>query len=121
MGKMFRGTEVCIQEQCIESIQREYDHITELITKADKILPRHKPSVQKHWWMEELTAIRNQSIEIHLLWQTEGKPRSVPANAERLQVRAAYRHAIKAAQRALKQACWNRVHGAFVSKNTTEF
>ena len=111
----------CRRPQCIESIQREYDHITESITTADKILPRHKPGVQKHWWTEELTALRNQSIEIHRLWQTEGKPRSGQTNAERLRVRAAYRHAIKAAQRAPKQTCWNRVHGAFVSKNTTEF
>ena len=91
------------------------------ITEADKILPRHKSGVQKHWWTEELTALRNQSIEIHRIWQNEGKPHSGPTNTERLRVRAAYRNAIRTNQRRPVQAGWNRLHSSFVSKNTTDF
>ena len=111
----------CPSQDCRASIQREYDEITCLITEADKVLPRHRPGVQKHWWTAELTLLRNQSIDIHRLWKLEGSPRSGATNDERLRVRANYRRAIKTAQRRPKQASWNKLHQTFVSKNTTEF
>ena len=111
----------CESDDCLNSIQGEYDDITSIINQADRILPRHKPGVQKHWWTDELTHLRDQSIDIHRLWQTEGKPRSGSTNDERLRVRAAYRRAIKTAQRSPKQSCWNKLHSTFISKNTPEF
>ena len=103
------------------SIQNEYDNLVSLLTLADKVLPRHKPGVQKHWWSDELTELRNKSIEIHRLWQLEGKPRSGPTNTERIRVRAAYRKAIKFAQRKPKQSSWNKLHNSFLTKDTTNF
>ena len=89
--------------------------------KADQILPRHKPGLQKNWWTEELTALKNQNIEIHRLWKAEGKPQSGATNAERLRVRAAYRRGVKASQKAPKQACWNRLHETYTAKSTDQF
>ena len=111
----------CQRENCAISIQNEYDSLVSIISQADKVLPRHKPGVQKNWWTDELTALRNQSVEIHRIWQLEGKPRSGPTNSERCRVRAAYKKAIKLAQKKPKQSCWNRMHRSFVSKSQTEF
>ena len=68
-----------------------------------------------------VTFLRNRSIEIHRLWQHEGKPRSGPTNDERCRVKAAYKKAIRSAQRKPKQSSWNRLHSSFLSKNPTEF
>ena len=111
----------CTNETCRAAIQEEYNNLINQISKADKILPRHKSGVQKSWWTDELTSIRNKSIEIHKLWISEGRPRSGPTNEERLRVKAAYKREIRQAQRAPKQSCWNRLHGAMVSKDTTNF
>ena len=111
----------CQSQNCCSSLQREYDDLVKIISKADDVLPRHRPGVQKHWWTAELTRIRNQSIDIHRLWMLEGKPRSGPTNDERLRVRATYRRAIKAAQKKPQQSSWNKLHETFVAKNTTEF
>ena len=102
----------CTNEYCRAAIQSEYDNLIKQISDADKALPRHKPGVQKPWWTEELTNLRQKSIDIHRLWQSEGKPRSGPTNTERLKVKAAYQKAIKSAQRSPRQLCWNRLHGA---------
>ena len=59
----------CQEDSCIASIQNEYDNLVNIITRADKILPRHHPGVQKHWWTNELTNLKERSIEIHRLWQ----------------------------------------------------
>ena len=85
----------CNRPECINKIQQEYDNIIKVINESDKILPRHKPGAQKHWWTDELTKLKEQSIDIHRLWLAEGKPRSGITNCERLRVRAAYRRAIK--------------------------
>ena len=85
------------------------------------MLPRHKPGVQKHWWNDELTKLRNQSIDIHRVWRENGKPHQGPINHDRLQIRAKYRRALKSAQDRPKQSCWNRLHNNLVTKNTTEF
>ena len=97
------------------------NNLAATLKEADKVLPRHKPGVQKHWWTEELTTLKQQNISIHSIWKSEGKPRSGPTNEERLRVRASYRHAIKAAQKRPIQSCWNKLHTSFASKNTTEF
>ena len=111
----------CKKPECLASIQSEYGNITTAITEADRILPRHKPGVQKHWWTEELSRLKNKSIDIHKIWKAEGKPHNNATNAERIKVRVAYRRAIKLAQRAPKQASWNKLHGSFISKDTTKF
>ena len=111
----------CKNQYCLKSIQDEYDCIISVLTEADKILPQHKPGVQKHWWSEELTCLRNQSIDIHRIWQAEGKPRCGPTNCERLRIRAVYRKAIHVAQTKPTQSGWNKLHNSFISKNTTDF
>ena len=115
------NTAHCQRQECLLSIQREYDNLIHLITTADKVLPRHKPGVQKHWWTSELTHLKDKSIDIHRIWQLEGKPRSGATNDERLRVRASYRHAIKMAQKMPKQNSWNKLHGHFAVKNQTDF
>ena len=55
----------CDRSECISAIQHEYDNLIRVITESDKILPRHKPGVQKHWWTDELTKLKEQSIDIH--------------------------------------------------------
>ena len=74
----------CNEPECLVSIQSEYNNLIDMMREADKILPRHKPGVQKHWWSDKLTQLRNQSIEIHRLWRAEGKPHSGATNNERI-------------------------------------
>ena len=115
------NTAHCKNSNCVSSIQAEYDNLTRIIKEADKVLPRHKPGVQKHWWTDELTHLRTKSIDIHRMWLDEGKPRFGPTNDERLRIRAAYKHAIKFAKKKPNQASWDRLHSSFVSKSTSEF
>ena len=111
----------CRSDSCHSAIQAEYNRLIYCMQNADKTLPRHKPGVQKSWWTEELTDLRQNNIEIHRLWQSEGRPRDGATNTERLRVKAQYKRAIKKAQKSPKQSCWNRLHGAMCDKDTTKF
>ena len=111
----------CTSSNCIRSIQAEYDTLVDIVTEADKVLPRHHPGVQKHWWNDHLTTLRNQNISIHRDWRDAGKPHDGSTNHERLRIRAAYRHALKTAKKHPIQSSWNRLHSNFAAKNTTDF
>ena len=68
-----------------------------------------------------MTELRQQSIDIHCLWKAEGSPGHGATHLERQRVRAVYKRATKEAQRAPKQAQWNRLHGAMASNDSDSF
>ena len=111
----------CEQADCRDSLQEAYDDIVGQLKVADQILPRSTQGHQKEWWTAELSELKQQSIDIEELWISHGRPGSGPTHQERLRVRAAYRKAIRAAQRAPKQAKWNRLHAAMENNETSDF
>ena len=112
---------ICKNHSCTQSLQEEYDYLISCLKRADSSLPRFKPGVQKDWWTADLTELRNQSIEIHSLWVNEGRPHQGPTHEERLRVRASYKRAIRSAQRAPKQAAWDRLHSSLIDHDTNDF
>ena len=111
----------CENLNCKCAIQLEYNSLVNQLVSADKVLPRHKPGVQKSWWTEELTALKALCVDAHRLWLIEGKPRSGATNHERLRVRALYRKALRSAQRTPKQSSWDHLHEGLASKDTDQF
>ena len=111
----------CHDSRCGDALQSEYDSLISAMKKADSTLPRAKPGVEKNWWTNSLTDLRKKSIEIQTIWINEGRPRQGPTHEERLRVRAAYKRAIRAAQRAPKQAAWDRLHSQLVESDTNSF
>ena len=80
-----------------------------------------KPGIEKHWWTSEVDDLKKKSIEITSLWKQEGRPHNGSTNDERLRVRLAYRRAIKVAQSAPNQQCWNKLHEQLAQKDTDGF
>ena len=111
----------CRDKACLESLQIEYDNIINCLRAADASLPRQKPGVKKDWWTSGLDELKSKSIDIHNTWISSGRPRQGPIHDERLRVRAAYKSALRAAQRAPKQAVWERLHTELLQNDTTSF
>ena len=101
--------------------KREYRNLVKCVKDADSSLPRFKPGKEKDWWTDDLTRLKQQSIEIHSLWISEGRPRQGPTHEERIRVRAVYKYAIRSAQRSPKQKSWNRMHSSLCEKETDSF
>ena len=111
----------CDNSDCRQKLQDEYNVLIDSLKCADSTLPRHKPGTEKDWWTSELTSLRHQSIAIHSLWINEGRPRQGRTHDERIRVRAAYKRAIRAAQRAPKQQSRNKMHSSLVDRDTNSF
>ena len=65
---------ICDSFVCQEELQQEYDLLVSCLKLADASLPCFKPGREKDWWTTELTALRQQSIDIQNLWISEGRP-----------------------------------------------
>ena len=112
---------ICENTSCLQSAQKEYDLLIQCLQVADSTLPRHKPGISKDWWTEGLDELKKKSIEIHSTWKNAGRPRHGAIHEERLRVRAAYKSALRKAQRAPKQAAWDRLHTALSQNDTNSF
>ena len=112
------ATCICKNVQCDTKLQDEYDHLIKCFKIADQCLPRFRPGTEKDWWTDDLTRLRNKSKDIHSIWISQGRPRQGPTHTERLRVRADYKRAIRAAQRAPKQKTWDRLHYSLAENDT---
>ena len=111
----------CVKQECRDIIQSDYEFLISSLCAADSILPRYGPGVAKDWWSSDLSALKEKSIDIHNIWLAEGRPRHGPTFLERLRVRAAYKRAIRDAQRKPKQQAWNRLHSDLEFCDTNDF
>ena len=111
----------CRESNCLQSLQHEYDNLIMCMRTADSKLPRHKPGIDKDWWTQGLTDLKHSSIEIHSIWLRNGRPRQGPIHEEHKRIRAAYKHALRAAQRAPKQESWDCLHSALTFADTNSF
>ena len=111
----------CDDSHCHENIQSEYDHIVSAITEASKHLPKSSKGIEKDWWTDDLTKLRDQSLAIQSLWIAEGRPHHGPTQTERLRVRAAYKSAIRRAKKLPKQQAWDRLHSAMADHDSDSF
>ena len=111
----------CVSECCQYVLQEEYDALISCIKISDAQLPRQKPGVKKDWWTSELTDIKKQSIDIYNVWIAEGRPHQGPIHTEKVRVRAAFKRALRIAQRAPKLTSWNRLHTSMQQNDTNGF
>ena len=58
----------CENALCKQALEQEYGNLLECMKKADASLPRFKPGTEKDWWTEELSHLKQQSMDIHTLW-----------------------------------------------------
>ena len=73
----------CRDSKCQVAIQREYDFLISTLKRADSALPPNKPGIQKDWWTDGLSELRDKSIEIQRLWVSQGRPHQGPIHDER--------------------------------------
>ena len=69
---------ICSDCEHIFLIENYYRDIVHCIHTADLQLPKCIPSVQKTYWNEQLTILKNDSITAHDYWKLSGCPRSGP-------------------------------------------
>ena len=120
-GLSCHGQTHCTLDMCPAKLQEEYDVLICALLKADSSLPRQQKGREKSWWSSELSALKCQSIDIQKLWISQGRPGNGPVHQERLRVRAAYKRALRKAQKRPNQDSLDRLHIALETCDSNSF
>ena len=73
---IIHGTHLCDDVNHLHLLEDYYQKIVNAIAVADLVLPRCNPRSQKHYWNDELSKLKNESIDAFNLWKSSGRPRS---------------------------------------------
>jgi len=103
-------------------IERIYMFVISILDSGSKLfVPVHRKGFFKFWWDEELSILKEASIEAEKLWKAAGKPRQGPIFSRRQSCRRQYKVRIKEKDKANTAAYTNDLHDALLKKNNDAF
>ena len=103
-------------------IDRIYDNIAfVLISGEAQFVPKSQKAFYKFWWNEELSILKQASIESNKLWKLAGKPHSGPIFEKRQASRLKYRTCMRQYEERSTMSYTNELHEALLRKNGTAF
>ena len=70
------GHSMCDNVSHLHVIEDYYQNIMNAIAVADSVLPRSSPTSQRHYWNDELSKLKRESIDAYDLWKNSGRPNS---------------------------------------------
>jgi hypothetical protein len=92
-----------------------------LVSCANSHIPKHRTNFYKFWWNQELSILKENSIESDKLWKAAGKPRCGPLFDKRQNCRLQYRKCIREHERLSTTFYTNELHEALLRKNGPQF
>ena len=95
---------ICNDTNHIASIEKYYLDIVRCIYTADLQLPKCTPSLQKTYWNEQLTLLKNDSITAHEYWKISGFPRTGPIFEAKKQSHYKYKLYLRKCQSGFNQS-----------------
>jgi exonuclease III len=112
---------VSITELC-DGIDKLYCDVVFILNMCSKSnIPEKQKNFFKFWWDQELSLLKEESIDSNKIWKATGKPRSGPIFDKRQSSRMRYRKRIRESQRQSSESYTNELHEALLQKNGTAF
>ena len=105
-----------------QKIDSVYNTIVSILHNAAEVcVPRAKKNFYKYWWSEELTILKQNSIDTNRIWKAAGKPRYGRIFDNRQSCRLIYRKRLREEQNSETYSYTNALHDALLTKNDIEF
>ncbi|MEZ4977665.1 MAG: reverse transcriptase family protein [Chitinophagales bacterium] len=104
-----------------DSIEKAYSDIITALHLADRCITRKPTSFYKFWWDEELSQLKDNSINAHTLWQSAGKPITGNFHANMLRCKLLYKNAINQKRKADQSLFTNEMYENLSNKNMQNF
>ena len=109
-------------EVCKRIIDEFYPlFVAALIDASTVTVPVIKVNALKHWWSEELTELKQRSIDTFHVWKDAGKPRSGTVFDLYMQNKYAYKLCINKMKNDSAQEITNDLHEALCDKDNSGF
>jgi hypothetical protein len=103
-------------------VDRLYENIVAALNvSANLFIPQYRKNFFKFWWNQELSLLKEASVESNRIWKDAGKPRSGPIFDKRQSCRLQYRKRLREEQKLSVTSYSNDLHDALLKKNNTTF
>ena len=104
---------------CIESTSSSV--VPVLCSGAKAYVPVCQKEFYKFWWDEELSVLKEASVESDRIWKAVGKPRNGPIFDKRQSCRLLYRKKLRESDQQTNKSYTNDLHEALLKKDGTTF
>ena len=118
---VLHGSSTCNVSQHCHVLESYFHDICNAIVKADLTLPRKKHGVARHFWSDELTDLKQKSIDSCELWKLAGCPRSGPIFCEKQKSHYNYKIAVRRAKKDANKEVNNDLNDALASHDYNTF
>ena len=92
---ILHGNKSCHEAEHIFLLEQYYNDVLTAIRTADSVLPRKKHGVAKSFWTEELSSLKNKSVDAFALWKSAGCPKSGQVFLEKNHAHYQYKRALR--------------------------
>jgi len=104
------------------NIDSIYDSVVAILQSGARLyVPECHKNFFKFWWDEELSILKQASVEANKLWKSAGKPHSGLIFNKRQSSRLKYRKCIRDKQNSASSCYSNDLYEALLKKNGTTF
>ena len=118
----YRYSLECGHAQGLQCIDKFYTDIVRALTEsAKRVVPSHQHNFYKFWWNEELSLLKQNSIDSYKLWTSGGKPRSGFLFDNMSKNKRVYKIAIKNNEMSNRDIFSNALNEALLDKDTDNF
>ena len=120
---MKRGAFFCCIKEHKEHIEQLCDDTIKVLLDAGIMLSNERNTVKRSsvQWDNNLQDLKRQSIDIHDLWKSMGRPRYGVINNERIRVKCLYKRYIKEQKHVFNERCKNKLVEKLINGESSAF
>ena len=118
---LLHGNHGCDSNDHIFAIERYFNDIVTAISDADKCIPRSRPGISKDFWNDELTKLKNASLDASILWRDSGRPSSGLVFNMKKEAHYRYKCAVRRARKLFDQDRSNKIHESLINGFSRDF
>ena len=118
---IFHGDSCCSDENHIFHIEQYYNDIVSAVSNAEMVLPKCNASFQRSFWDDELSCLKQNSLECCSNWKSFGSPKSGPIFDCWKRCSLTYKSAIRKKKRADDQKKNDNLYMNLLSKDGVSF
>lgn len=119
--EILHGQQCCLDDAHSFALERYFLDIASAVEKAESILPRSNPNIQRSFWNDELMDLKQLSIECNNHWKSLGCPRAGPVFECRQKCHYTYKSAVRKSKAEDAQKINDDLHQNLVDKNGVRF
>ena len=119
--EIFHGSKCCEEDSHKFALERYFLNIVSAVSEAESFLPRSDPNKQRSYWNEELSDLKQQSIECGNNWKRLGCPRTGPAFECWKKCHYTYKAAIRTLKAENEKEFNDSLHHDLTTKNGVAF